>query len=355
MYISENCNWTSYGTKSDLDKLVDSLISDTRISMVKQNYGLDKLIYDKDKFVREAVAEQGYGLDILINDKDWNVRCAVARQKYGLDTLIYDKDYEVRTIVAEQGYGLDKLINDTDRDVRAAVARNGYKLDILINDKSHWVREEVAWQKYGLDKLINDENNNVRIAVAYQGYKLDILINDKDWAVRRAVANMGYGLDKLINDKNVEVHKAVLEYLNENGITLREWYEQNGKEYSKLNSDLIDFLYKVLNCSKLKVQTKVPIETFFDDMSDKSYEDKESISIITADTKIPIIVLQKILYNNKKCFEFIIDIKNGINNFNSNTIFDTKNQFDQLVQSTIATLHEFPQYSKYADDLENNI
>ena len=67
MYISENCNWTPYGTKSDLDKLVDSLISDTRISMVKQNYGLDKLINDTDRDVRAAVARNGYKLDILID------------------------------------------------------------------------------------------------------------------------------------------------------------------------------------------------------------------------------------------------------------------------------------------------
>ena len=47
MYISENCNWTPYGTDPELDKQVDS-----------DNY-----------YVRAVAANQGYGLDKLINDE----------------------------------------------------------------------------------------------------------------------------------------------------------------------------------------------------------------------------------------------------------------------------------------------
>lgn len=49
MYISENCNWTMYGTNPELDKLVDS----------------------KKYEDRKEVAKQGYGLDILVNDEYW--------------------------------------------------------------------------------------------------------------------------------------------------------------------------------------------------------------------------------------------------------------------------------------------
>ena len=129
MYISENCNWTPYGTNPELDKKVDSHYFDDRYKVVKQGYGLDKLINDKAYEVREVVAEQGYGLDILINDEDEGVRAAVARQGYGLDKLVNDEDKYVR------------------REAKDYLKYNGYK---SISD----------WAEANPDKVIIDLDIN---------------------------------------------------------------------------------------------------------------------------------------------------------------------------------------------------
>ena len=112
-----------YGSKPELDKLVDSGRVADRLRVAKYGYGLDRLIKDRDATVRRAVAEQGYGLDKLVNDTNPEVRCAVAFQGYGLDKLVNDKKYWVRMAVAEQGYGLNKLANDENIYVREIAKR----------------------------------------------------------------------------------------------------------------------------------------------------------------------------------------------------------------------------------------
>lgn len=55
MYITEDCNWTPYGTDPKLDKKVDSDDIDVRKAIARQGYGLDKLINDENLWVCEAV------------------------------------------------------------------------------------------------------------------------------------------------------------------------------------------------------------------------------------------------------------------------------------------------------------
>lgn len=232
MYISENCNWTPYGTNPELDKQVDNDDCNIRSEIAKQGYGLDKLVNDEYWIVRKAVASKGYGLDILANDKSSWVREAVAKQGYGLDILINDEDDRVRGVVADHGYCLDKLINDESIYVREHVVSQRYCLDILVNDKNSWVREAVADQGYGLEILINDKADNVRKAVAKQGYGLDILINDKDWYVQDSAEH----------------------YLKFHCLTLKRWIEQNpDKCYYESFRDIIDDI-NLDNCDKFVYQ-----------------------------------------------------------------------------------------------------
>ena len=164
MYISENCNWTPYGTDPKLDELVNSDNWEIRRDAAKQGYGLDKLVNDKDWHVREAVAKQGYGLDKLIYDKYSYVREIVAEQGYSLNKLITDEDYIVRWTVAEQGYGLDKLIKDKNPYVRKAVKKylkeNGYK---SLN----------AWAKANPDKVHGNNNFETTDTIKDFIYKID--------------------------------------------------------------------------------------------------------------------------------------------------------------------------------------
>ena len=50
MYISENCDWMTYGTNLELDKKVKSVYLDARVEAVKSGYGLDVLINDKNEY-----------------------------------------------------------------------------------------------------------------------------------------------------------------------------------------------------------------------------------------------------------------------------------------------------------------
>ena len=83
-----------------------------------------------------------------------------------------------------------------------------------------------------------------------------------------------------------------------------------------------------------------------------SYENNELLTILTADTKIPLIKLEKTTKDGKNCYKFLVDITNeDDDNFTIKSIISSK--VNQLLESTINALKEYPQFSKYADDLEN--
>ena len=298
-----------YGTDPKLDKLVDSDNWEDRVSAAEQGYGLDKLINDKNSLVRGAVAHQGYGLDKLVNDKQEFVRATVAYKGYGLDKLIYDEDWAVR------------------RSVSRYLEEHNYK---TIFD----------WAK--------DNNINLNI---------DEWSQSDNWVQRYEVAKAGYHLDVLIHDKDEDVRDAVNKYLKNNNLTMKKWMEQNGSNASTALETikyLEAFIHKVDDSSKIKVETSYDsVEEFFEDTSNESYEDKESITIVTVDTKIPIIKLEKTKLNDKNVFKFIATISIETEDISIKSIFETKEKFNQLVQSTITNLREYSQFVIYADELEN--
>ena len=76
------------------------------------------------------------------------------------------------------------------------------------------------------------------------------------------------------------------------------------------------------------------------------------LAILTVDTKIPLIRLEKA--DSKNRYKFIVDINTENDNvYNIKTTFKTKEKLVQLINSTIDTLSAYPQFSEYADDLEN--
>ena len=205
-----------------------------------------------------------------------------------------------------------------------------------------------------LDELVDSGNLEDRVKAAEQGYGLDKLINDKNFGIRAAVAEHGYCLDKINNGKNYGVRDAVKSYLKKHNLTLEEWCCMQNIQRQSIIKKLKDFVYKVEDSSKIKIETSYDsVDEFFEDISDKSYEDKKSITIIAFDTKVPLIKLEKTKVEDKNCFKFIVDISNKDDDFIIRSIFDNKEKFDQLLQSTINALREYSQFSKYADELEN--
>ena len=110
----------------------------------------------------------------------------------------------------------------------------------------------------------------------------------------------------------------------------------NKTTLSDLEKSLKEFVYKIKESSKLQIQLN-----------------HHSLYIITVDTKVPIIKIEKTKEKDKKIYKFIVDITNKDgDNFSMKSIIDTSNKFNQLLQSTINALKEYQQFAKYADDLE---
>ncbi len=275
-------------------------------------------------------------------------------KKYGtnlyLDKLIDSDNLENRKKVIRLGYGLDKLFNDEDADVRYIV--NKYLKEHNYKSIFNWAKDNNVDLNIDIGEWINSDDYHKRCVIAEQGYGLNKLVNDVDADVRIAVAYQGYGLDKLAYDEYSFVRKVVYDYLREHNLTLDEWCIQNNKS-PVIVQNLKDFVYKVEDSSKIKVETFYEsIDAFFEDFSNKSYEDKNSIVFMTVDTKIPLIKLEKTRIEDKNCFKFIVDISNKNDDFRIRSIFDTKEKFDQLLQLTINALQGYSQFSKYADELE---
>ena len=354
-------SYAPYGTDSKLDKLVESKKISNRIKAARYNYGLEKLINDSNETVRIAVAEQGFRLDIFayshFDCERWAAYDYLEKHGYksiidwakdnniNIDNWINSENWNKRFDVARYGYGLDKLIYDENPTVRLSV--ENYLRD--HNYKSVFIWAEDNNVNIDIEEWLNSNNYLKRLIVAKYGYGLDKLVNDENWEVRKAVAEQGYGLDILINDKMFYVREVTEEYLNKNILTIQEWYEQN-KNKSSIN--LEDFIYKVEDSSKIKIETSYEsVDDFFENTSDKSYEDNESIVFVTVDTNVPLIKIEKTKSKDMNAFKFIVDIDEI--DFTIKNIFDTEEKFTQLLQSTIDTLHEYSQFNKYADELEN--
>lgn len=138
----------------------------------------------------------------------------------------------------------------------------------------------------------------------------------------------------------------------------REKYDGTLNDDKNEESKFIkDFVYKIDNSSKLDVQTSYDsVDTFFEDNSTYSYAEHKSLTIITVDTKVPILKLEKAQVKDQNVFKFIVDIttEDGAE-YCVKDVINTKEKFNQLLQSTIEALNSYPQFSRYADDLENCI
>lgn len=127
------------------------------------------------------------------------------------------------------------------------------------------------------------------------------------------------------------------------------------KRRNDAKNKIKDFIYKVNESNKLTIGTSYDsIDDFFEDDSVDSYRSHEAIVVLTADTKMPIIVLEKAEVNDKKVYKFIVDITNEDGDtFNLKSTIYSKEKFNQLLQSTLDALKQDPQFSKYVEELEN--
>lgn len=148
-----------------------------------------------------------------------------------------------------------------------------------------------------------------------------------------------------INDKN--------HYLINNG-DAHIYYDTDAIVDVNNDKFIKDFVYKVDDSNKLNIKTDYDsIDEFFD--SDFQNNIKlDTLVICSIDTKIPLIKLEKVEKENKLNYRFIVDITidNG-DNFSIKSTIETQEQLSQKLEQTIEALKQYPEFSKYADDLED--
>ena len=227
-----------------------------------------------------------------------------------------------------------------------------------------YISENCQWTPYGtnpeLDKKVDSDDWDVREAVARQGYGLEKLVNDNFYGIRREVARQGYGLDILVNDKCSDVREAVEDYLKDHNLSLSQWKEQNpdkgvlDHKDSSVEKAIKDFIYKIDDSNKLDVQTQYEsIDEFFDSGIEDDIK-TNTLVIYTVETKMPLFKIEKNTINEKINYKFIIDITNENNdNFSIKSTIETQEQLNQKLEQTIEALKQYPEFSKYADELEN--
>lgn len=129
-------------------------------------------------------------------------------------------------------------------------------------------------------------------------------------------------------------------------ITLRE---------KKKNIAIIkDFIYKIDNSNKIIAQTEYDsIDEFFNESVTNDIK-LNTLVICTVDTKEPLFKVQKINNDSNKTFKFIVEItSNEGDDFVIRSIIKSQEHLNELIQQTIDSLRNYPQFNKYADTLED--
>ncbi len=320
----------------DLDEWLNSNDIYKRLQVVKYGYSLNILINDKEALVREEVAKHGYRLDILICDKENIVRHAAYE---------YLREHKYRSVIdwAKEKYvdiNLDEWLESEDYDKLYSLAKYGYRLDVLIDNPDIIILCEI--DNYLKDHNYNSlsdwaKDNNIEMNIDLEEWSKSNL-----WLKRRECAYLGYNLEELFHDINIHVREAANIYLENHNMSI---YTYCNKKANICIDKFKEFIYNIADSNKLMIKTYDSIDEFFS--SEKDF-DKQYIEIVTIEDKIPIISIAKTDIN------FIISYKFSLNieNHNIKLVFDSDNQFEQLMSLVIDELNEDSRYYKYAEELE---
>ena len=163
-------------------------------------------------------------------------------------------------------------------------------------------------------------------------------------------------LEKIFNTDLVPlfkftVHKNNTGFYNNDFLSVEAKTNFTIDKKSTINSNLKSFIYKIDQSDKINVQLDCDsIDKFFT----AGFNDDNSLNIVTADTNIKLITIEKTIVNDSKKFKFIVNINTEDDDeFKIKTTFDNIEKFNSLVESTINSLKEYKEFYKYAEDLEN--
>jgi hypothetical protein len=131
----------------------------------------------------------------------------------------------------------------------------------------------------------------------------------------------------------------------------------NLREKKKNIAIIKDFIYKIDDSNKFIIQLNGDdsVDDYFDEPV--STNTKHNTLVICAiDTKVPLFKLEKVSVENEVNYKFIVDITNDDGDtFMIKSIIKDKDQLNTLITQTVEALTAYPQFAKYADDLESCI
>lgn len=126
------------------------------------------------------------------------------------------------------------------------------------------------------------------------------------------------------------------------------WSTTDSDKSKKVEPILKDFIYKVDDSSKLRtVSNYDSIDEFFDVeiVGSPIY-----VSIVSVDTKETIAKIER----SKAGCKFIVELTNSNGEeFIIRSIIKDKESLNKLIEQTVEALNAYPQFAKYADDLED--
>ena len=126
---------------------------------------------------------------------------------------------------------------------------------------------------------------------------------------------------------------------------------KNGYDYQAIAKDFIYHINE--NSNKLTINSDYDnIDEFFSEKYQGNPK-LDTMCIIAIDTKEPLIKIEKTKIAEDTRYKFIVDIttEDG-EGFSVKCFIDNKSQLDNLIKQTVENLKSYPQFSKYADDLE---
>ena len=272
----------------------------------------------------------------LIPDGTYTIYFTGVRDNY---FQILDKTAKIRGFIDDEGYDFTEFVNNltklgvttlidrmAEKDYCFAQGGYGYGY-IKLTDEELKLLENTDYANY-----IN--NNVLRL---YDVVKSFEYIEDEE--EYDAIFDGGY---IYINDKN---HLLVQNWDNDG---IHVYYNADDAKFMK------DFIYKVDDSSKFEVYTEYDsIDEFFN--SDIEYDDDlDTIEIYVVHMDKPLIKLIKYDTDDSIGYRFIVDITtNNEEQFIVKANIENQAQLNQQIEQTVEALRQYPQFSKYADDLEN--
>lgn len=155
--------------------------------------------------------------------------------------------------------------------------------------------------------------------------------------------------EKHIIDINTDIFTVLRQFdEKEDEQSRRTFFSNITKDKFTQESDIDkvvkDFIYRINDSSKVQTDIK----------DEKDFFISDSINIIGIDTKVKLITIERIEKDGNDKYKFIVDITNDNDeSFCIKTFIETKEQLNQQIEQTIEALRQYPQFSKYVDDLEN--